>query len=971
MGTEATIDKLQIEIESTAKDSHENLKKLTSILKKIKTASENSGLATVKKDLQHISQINFNNMKPLTRVLDSINTKSKRTMTELKKLRAEVEQLQKASLPQMSTADTPITSSAVDTPSAPLTDTVVDEQKVSSYEKLNRIIGSIKSKVDSTLKSAKKLANQLGLVNMKKANSDADKLDSKMKKIKGRSLSIGQLFKQVVMFGGAFRLFSMATMGVSEGLQNIARYSDETSGNMDKLSTMSLKLKNSIGASLYPVIVALTPALQTVTNVLTGALNIFNAFISALQGKDTYIKASDYLDHYADKTESTAAKIKRSLAGFDEINIIGDKTSSSASANTPDYGAMFENAEIPEGLKNFSDGISNFIASLKFSFNDVFIDWENLTGEQVAQKVITGLGTLVGGVTGFLIGGVPGAVKGALTGAGLGLTFSSLLFDHDGKLSSEEVARMVETVVFGFVGAALGGLTGGLKGALVGFTAGSALGLIFSNLTFDQNGKLSLEEVAGMVETVVFGFVGAALGGWISKNPKGALVGFSVGSALGLAVSKLTFDNDGTMSRDEIGDMLSTAVIGLSGGALGAMVGGVPGALIGFTVSTALSLAFNSLIPDWGNLVDGFKDLGKDLISGLFEGGIKEDFDEIKSTNWVKDYIFTPFITAFKNLFGIHSPSTVMAEQGGYLIDGLKDGIINRFNEKKKEITDKWNEITSGIKEKTVEIKGEFTQKKEELTQWWNERVSGVKDKVAKLTGEAENKNPKVLSTLKSAFSKIKKKTAKVTGEAENKDKKVLSTLKSAWSAIATKTETLTAKATDSGKTKLSKFKEYWDGIQTRTSELTVKLSDKLSSSFRTMIRNIIDYLNGWVDKINAVLPGSPVKKMGYPDWAKYKDGGFPPSGQIFIANEAGPEMVGTIGGRTAVANNGQIVDAVADGVYEANAEQNMLLREQNSLLRQILAKDVGGAEITASSIARNLNRKNLRDGKVTVPVGV
>ena len=34
MGTEATIDKLQIEIESTAKDSHENLKKLTSILKK-------------------------------------------------------------------------------------------------------------------------------------------------------------------------------------------------------------------------------------------------------------------------------------------------------------------------------------------------------------------------------------------------------------------------------------------------------------------------------------------------------------------------------------------------------------------------------------------------------------------------------------------------------------------------------------------------------------------------------------------------------------------------------------------------------------------------------------------------------------------------------------------------------------------------------------------------------------------------
>ena len=40
--------------------------------------------------------------------------------------------------------------------------------------------------------------------------------------------------------------------------------------------------------------------------------------------------------------------------------------------------------------------------------------------------------------------------------------------------------------------------------------------------------------------------------------------------------------------------------------------------------------------------------------------------------------------------------------------------------------------------------------------------------------------------------------------------------------------------------------------------------------------------------------------------------------GDLFIADEAGPEMVGTIGGRTAVANNDQIVSAVSQGVYEA-----------------------------------------------------
>ena len=49
-----------------------------------------------------------------------------------------------------------------------------------------------------------------------------------------------------------------------------------------------------------------------------------------------------------------------------------------------------------------------------------------------------------------------------------------------------------------------------------------------------------------------------------------------------------------------------------------------------------------------------------------------------------------------------------------------------------------------------------------------------------------------------------------------------------------------------------------------------------------------------------------------------YATGGFPPVGQMFIAREAGPEMVGTIGGQTAVANNNQIVDAVSKGVAQA-----------------------------------------------------
>ena len=52
--------------------------------------------------------------------------------------------------------------------------------------------------------------------------------------------------------------------------------------------------------------------------------------------------------------------------------------------------------------------------------------------------------------------------------------------------------------------------------------------------------------------------------------------------------------------------------------------------------------------------------------------------------------------------------------------------------------------------------------------------------------------------------------------------------------------------------------------------------------------------------------------------FSAYAAGGFPADGEMFIAREAGPEMVGTIGNRTAVANNDQIVESVSQGVYQA-----------------------------------------------------
>ena len=60
-------------------------------------------------------------------------------------------------------------------------------------------------------------------------------------------------------------------------------------------------------------------------------------------------------------------------------------------------------------------------------------------------------------------------------------------------------------------------------------------------------------------------------------------------------------------------------------------------------------------------------------------------------------------------------------------------------------------------------------------------------------------------------------------------------------------------------------------------------------------------------------------------DW--YAKGGFPTTGEMFMARESGPELVGRMGSRSAVANNDQIVDGIKAGVYDAVVEAMMLFQ--------------------------------------------
>ena len=141
-------------------------------------------------------------------------------------------------------------------------------------------------------------------------------------------------------------------------------------------------------------------------------------------------------------------------------------------------------------------------------------------------------------------------------------------------------------------------------------------------------------------------------------------------------------------------------------------------------------------------------------------------------------------------------------------------------------------------------------------------------------------------------------------------------------------------------------FKDGWSTISdfVGTSVSTaVKLTKNGWSSLSSFVGNSVSVSislakDGWTSvkswlgdltaKLNITFPKFRLKwdtttvagfAVKYPSGIEtYARGGFPDMGQLFIAREAGPEMVGSIGSRTAVANNDQIVEAVSRGVYDA-----------------------------------------------------
>ena len=290
-----------------------------------------------------------------------------------------------------------------------------------------------------------------------------------------------------------------------------------------------------------------------------------------------------------------------------------------------------------------------------------------------------------------------------------------------------------------------------------------------------------------------------------------------------------------------------------------------------------------------------FKAVGEWIVEGLW-GGIVEKWRWLKDT--IKGWIDN-FVQGFKDGLGIASPSTVFAEIGGWIVDGLWGGI-----------EDWWGDLVEAVSdwiEDLIDVDAVL------------EKLSGAWESVKSWFGGDSNKEEKVavgVSLKKDGWSSVKSWIGSIPAISQ-----AISLAKSGWSSVKNWVGSMPKLNASIGL-----IKSGWTKVSTWIGTMPT-LSAKIS-----LIKNGWTSIKNWLGNLNFNL-GFKLPKIGinwgtkkvagfeikYPSgFYTYAKGGFPSVGELFIANEAGPEMIGRIGNKSAVANNEQIVSAISDGVYAA-----------------------------------------------------
>ena len=302
------------------------------------------------------------------------------------------------------------------------------------------------------------------------------------------------------------------TQAFSEGLEKAYLFSSGIVGEgnrfaqaMDSIKSKGNEMKGQLGSAFISLLTAIEPILIQLINLITKVADALSQLFAAFTGR-TYIKANQTAAKFADtmaRGGAAAKEWKNQLLGFDEINRLNEPSSGGGGGGTnPLDGFDFDDTPLDEWAQKLHDILTN----LTLSFDNIFFKWENLTSEDIAQKVITGLTAVAGGIIGFALGGPGGAALGMTIGAGLGVVISSLIFNNDGKIDENEFVGMIIAAMGGIGGAIIGFSIGGVAGAALGFILGVSISLVLQKMNWlnpvkGQSAEVVQEYLDGVKES--------------------------------------------------------------------------------------------------------------------------------------------------------------------------------------------------------------------------------------------------------------------------------------------------------------------------------------------------------------------------------------------------------------------------------------------------------------------------------------
>lgn len=748
----------------------------------------------------------------------------------------------------------------------------------------------IKSSVVTGLRMAAKAAGTL-LSNTLSAVTGMNRLGKSAQRAGSKA---GRGFLGMMKSMLFFTAFSAVLKSIKQGIDALALSSGSFNETMSQLKTSMAQLRNSFITAFAPILSVVVPILSILISKLAQAITYIGQFFAALTGAKTFTKAITKQQDYAASLKDTAGaakEAKRQLAGFDELNVLSDTSSSGGGGSTEDPGVTFEEVPIDSGIAGFVAKIKEAFANGEYAeigriigekINEVFqsvndyiswdrvgepikkyihifceifnslvdtIDWA-LIGDTFAQGINTIVNTLY-----YLLTGIDWESLGRAFGDGL----NGLVYGVDWKRLGETIgayfmARL--NVIYGAIttfdwkgagnalGTAIMSLWSSIDWAKAGSTLSTAVKGVLNSITeaikavnWQQVGNDVASFIAGIdwsgTVSALSGGIGAALGGLTAT-----VIGFL--QPAWESVVDWWYDSayeDGEFTITGLLEGIGKGLVGIGTWILDNII--VP-FCAGFDAASGglLTALWETLSGIWQSLVDWWYDVayedGKFTMDGLMLG-ILEVFCNIGQ--WLSDNIFTPFVNGFKELFGINSPSTVMQELGGFLIEGLHIGI-----------TSAWSSITSFLAKALPEVTSAVS------TGWAN---------VKKWTSEAWNK---ASSTVSNSWNTVKTATT-------NAAKTVKDKVSDAWSDVKkTVSDKLGSAKEDAAKA--------WDTIKQKADDTGAKIASAVGLDWTEIKQTVTNQLNAvksftasaWTAiKSNAQTVNKSIKALLTSDWSTIK----------------------------------------------------------------------------------------------------